>query len=296
MVSILPYVPYLLIAGGFIFLLRLVYRSNSPARPLLAYSLIGSLVLDAGITVSAHYNTATSKSSTAAVGYIFLPSLSLVAGAVGFLLCWCLVYLGRFVFERIGKGPARITSGPGAVAAFLVLFVFGLAVLYQVSQQGFLNVASASTDVDALQKMVDRALATKDIEALSALAKNPSVPVSGLLRIYDSCKSRLNERNILEYDVFLSLAGNPQAPPTALSALAGCRETSVRIEAAMNPSTPRETLWQLSQDASDLTRYYLARNPSIPKELLLHLAKDPDRNVRDAAGVYLEYRGFSTGN
>lgn len=289
-----PAVAYVLIAAGFLVVVYVALKSDSPGRSLLLWPSICSLFTASAATIGGYYSIVTSKSSTAALGYIFLPVLTVIAAAGGFLLSWALLYVARFVLETAARPRTNVTSGSGLAAALLILCATGLTTGYVVSRHRSLGVASGSTDAGALHRMVDRAISSRDIETLSQLARNGSVSVVDLVRIYESCKSNLSDINAREYDVYLSLASNPQTPAEILTALAGCKQGSIRTDVGLNPSTPVDTLWQLSKDPSSTVRAWLTTNPAVPRELLLQLAKDPDTVVRGYAESYLRYRGICT--
>jgi hypothetical protein len=120
-----------------------------------------------------------------------------------------------------------------------------------------LGTAAASADPGSLQKFIDRAVSSYDLEMLSRLAENPNVPAGDLTRIYDACKRRARDINAPEYGVFFSLADNPHTSPDILAVLAKREEVSIRINVGTNPSTPTETLHALSKDPDPRVREYV---------------------------------------
>jgi hypothetical protein len=285
--------PYVFIAVGFFFVFRVAYRSNSQARPLFFSPLICSLIITSSFIVWGDHAIITSRSSTAAIGYIFLPFYSIAVAVAGFLFSWSFLYLGRFVLERLGKISNRLTSIPPLVLALLILSLTGFIVQGWVARHKLLNATtSASTDAESLEKILAQAISSRDLEVMSKLAKNSNTSISDLLRIFDSCKHNVADFNPPEYIVYYSLAQNPQTPPDILVVLAKCQQSTIRLAVGMNPSTPTNTLFQLSNDKVSLVRTWLTSNPKIPKELLLQLANDPDKIVRSYAETYLRSRGY----
>jgi hypothetical protein len=285
--------PYVLIVAGLVFLLRTAYRSGSPVRALFLYPLICSATATTGFIIWGHYAIATSRSSTAAVGYIFLPFYSVAVAGAGFLVSWSVMYIVRFTVERLGIISKRITAIPLLIVAVLTLCTTALIARHRLVRQELLRAAaSASTNPDRLEKILAGAFSSRDLPVLSLLAKNPSTPPADLIRIYDFSKHSVSEFNPPEYVVFHSLAQNPRTPPDILVVLAACPQMSIRVGVGMNPGTPTETLRKLSRDKENLVRSWMTSNPKIPKELLLQLANDPDQIVRNYAQSYLTYRGF----
>jgi hypothetical protein len=286
--------PYVLIAAGFFFVLRAAYRSKSPARPLFLYPASCAFFITIIFIIWANLALITSRSSTAAIGHIFLPFYSITVAVAVFLVSWSVFYLTYFVVERVAKSSNRLTSTSILLLALLILALTGFTVQDRVARYKLLH-AAASTDESPRAKILERVISTHDLALLSELAKNPSTPVNDLIRIYDSCKNHV-EFNPPEYKVFFSLAQNPQTPPEILTDLAGHQEISIRSSVGTNPGTPIKILYHLANDEKSQIRTWLTSNPKIPKELLLQLSNDPDRMVRDYAQSYLRYRGLEKGS
>ena len=287
--------PYVLLAAAFFVFIRAALRSNSPTRRLLVYPTVSSLIITSGFTLRGVFFILTSRSSTAGIGFLFLPFYSFAVAIIAYLVSWSLFCLARFFNSRREKTSDKLSIFLPVVVALLMLSVTGFTAQKWIARNWLLNTA-ASTSIDAveLEAILERAISCHDLEVLSKLAKNPKTPTNDLIRIYDSCKDRVAEFNPLEYMVFFSLAQNPQTPSDTLAVLAECQQSTIRVMVGMNPDTPNETLYQLAKDKDDQVRTWLATNPKIPKELLLQLAEDPDRIVRNYAGTNLSKRGFGT--
>jgi len=86
-----------------------------------------------------------------------------------------------------------------------------------------MNTAASGTDVDSLEKILADGTASRDLEVLSTLAKNPNTPISDLVHLYDFCKPNITKFGPPEYPVLFALAHNHQTPSDILAALAVCR-------------------------------------------------------------------------
>jgi hypothetical protein len=255
-VSVAIAVPVLLMALIFLLTIKGAYRSDSPRRPFFLYPLMGSFLLTSGFMVWGYHAVCTSRSSTAAIGLLFVPILSAVVAVVGFVVSWACVYVTHFTIQRIGGIPLHPISVVVLVWAIAVLGWAGNAAFHKILRHRLLNEAASGTDVESLGKIQADSIASRDMEVLSKLAKNPTTPVGDLVRMYEFCKPNFLQFNPVEYPVLSSLAQNHQTPPDILAALAACRQFSIRYAVAINPHTATETLKQLAEDQDDLVRTY----------------------------------------
>lgn len=283
-----PALAYVVVALGSLVLIGAGLWSNSP-RKLVLWPLISALVVGLGATVCAHLSIVSSRSSTAAVGLIFLPIIFSVVVTVAFAISWSLLYMAQFAREAVRRPQPGTISNVGVLIALLILTATATGVVYGIWRQQLLHQASRSSEAESLRSMVDRAVSVYDADVLSRLAENPHVTDDDLERIFYASKNRMEDHNSAHYSVFRSLARNPRTPPKVLNMLAGCEE-GTRTAVAMNPGTPKQALWQLAKDLSPYVRQWLTVNPAVPQELLRQLAQDPDPRVRGLAETHLKNR------
>ncbi len=248
--------PCVLMALMFSLVIKVAYRSHSPARPLFLYPLICSFIITSGFMLWGYHAICTSRSSTAAIGFFFLPFYSLAVAVAGLLVSWSVLYVVRFVLERIRGIPVRFTSVVPLVLAIALLALTGHIVQTKVARHKLLNEAASGTGANSLETILADGTASRDLEVLSKLAKNPNTPISDLVRLYDYCKPNISKSNPSEYPVLFALARNPQTPSDILVVLAVCRQSTIRYAVAINPSTPTRTLRQLTEDHDDSVRTY----------------------------------------
>ncbi len=242
--------PYVLLGMVFFCAILRAYRSKSPARPLLLYPPICSLILTGGFMAWGYHAILTSKSSTAAIGLLFLPIYSVAVAVVS----WSVIFLALFVVQRFKRIPVEDASIIPLALAIVVFVLTGFTVEGRIARYRLLNAAASETDTASLETILAAAISSRDLEVLVELARNPSTRTNDLVRIYDLCKPNVAKSHPPESPILSSLAQNPRTPPDILGALAGCRQPSIRYSVAHNPSTPTETLRQLSEDQKDLLR------------------------------------------
>lgn len=284
-VSVLPYV---LILALFVSLLTAAYRSHASARVLLLYPLVCSFALTIGFAAWGYYSIITSRSSTAAIGFLFLPVYALAVAVAGFLISWSVIFLEHLAVERQRGVPIRLARVFLAVLAVLMLCYAGLKTTKWVTRNRLLSTAaSITTQPFDIKRMIDQAVLSHDLEVLALLARNPNSLVADLERIYKYCEFAVWKPNPPEYEVFYALARNPITPPEILIELAKSRQSTVRLAVGTNPNTPSQVLSELAEDKEQNVRYWLPSNPKILREVLVQLADDSDALVQRHARQYL---------
>jgi hypothetical protein len=246
--------PCILMATAFFLAIRRAYHSHSPKRPLFLYPLICSFVMTSGCMAWGYYSVCTSKSSTAALGLFSIPFYSPVIAVAGLLVSWSVVYVARFVVQRIRGLPVKLTSVIVFALAIALLVLTGYSVQNRVARHRLMNEAASGRNADSLETILVSGTLSRDWEVLSNLAENRNTPQNDLARLYDFCKPNVTTFSPPEYPVFHALAHNPRTPPDILAVLAGCRDSSTRLAVATNPSTPTRTLHQLAEGQDDLVR------------------------------------------
>jgi len=260
--------PYLVLAGSALFGFRALLRSRSPGRILFLPCLLMAILLTAGFLTWGFLEIAASTSSTAAIGYLVLPYMALIAFILFFLLALAIAVVIRYILERTRKTSLCLTSLPKLICALLFLFIAGGITHHNLTRSHLLDAAVAETTAPAdLQFMLETALESEDLELVSRLARNPALTAADLTRLFDSGKDSLNDPFSKKYSLFSSLARNPETPASILTDLASSPFSSVRIEIILNPSTPLEALTRMVEEEDDLVRRYLSDSSRLPEEL-----------------------------
>jgi hypothetical protein len=215
-----------------------------------------------------------SKSSTAAVGYIFLPFYAAIVFLLAFLAGWC---AGYFLVWHRSPAKARRISAIAAVIAPVILLLLGSWVFATLSHRRDrlaamrLTAGDANTAPEALER-----LATSTNEyVLSDVAGNPRLSEATLRKL----------ANHGGYMVEWGLAHNHSAPRDILSRLASSPNEYTRGYVAANPNAPAEVLAALSKDVVRQVRVSVAQNPSTPRSTIEGLLGDADETVRRLANA-----------
>ena len=276
--------PCFLIGWLFSVAIRRAHRSNPPIRPLLLYPLVCSLVLTSGFMIWGYHAILTSRSSTAAIGFFFLPFYSAALAITAFVVSWAVLYVGWFIFQRIQGTPVRLVSVALLVLAVALLGWAGYVAQVKIARHRLLNEAASGFNVDRLEMIVADGISSHDFDVLANLAKNPNTPANDLIRLSDYCRPSIAEFNPPEYSILFSLAQNSRTPSDILVILAGCHQSSIRFAVATNPNTPTPTLRKLAEDSDASVKTYAiprlnAREKYKNKERLTWIpAKTPIRN------------------
>jgi len=183
--------PYVLLALVFLRVIRLAYISKSATKPLFFYPLVAAFFVTAAFVAWGQHDIFASRSSTAAIGLIFLPFYSIGIALIGFLVSGAFVYILRFILERGGVTP-RLTSPAPLIASVLILFLTAWTIQTRISRHRLL--AAAKTDI-SIEAVIHQAIAAHDLEALAAIARNQHTSTTDLLRIYQACKDRVGVAN-----------------------------------------------------------------------------------------------------
>ena len=295
---------------------------NRPEAPWALWSGIAGALAVAGLSAKAIHS---SGSSTAALGYIYLPLVAALAAIpVGL---WGLA-LGHAVLRLRGA----VQSPPMVfVAALLVASSLPALVAYEV-QRG-LRLEAAVREVRAMDVVeLDRAYEAdtpfqRDRHFLAALAQHPRASAGLLARIAGRQDPELYEPLGSIWDVMgenrkglavmrlvarhpntdgatlakladgpqagkiiTELAANPRTPLAVLQRWFDSSDYRVEWGLALNPKTPQRVMERLSASQNLYTRLNLAYNGATPREILDRLATDADESVSRTAKQAIERR------
>ena len=242
--------PYLLLALGYAVALHKLDAVAPPWRALFRYPLFISFTATAAFAIWGFHTISTSRSSTAAIGYVFLPFYSFAVATASLVVSWAVCYLARFAYERLGraKGRLTITSHALFIVALAIVTIAGNFAFQKFSRHHLL---AEAREGEPRLVLFDQALAKQDVELLTALAENPKTP-QGLL-----------------------------------GTLAMNSSSSVRVGVAKNASTPPKVLEILGLDDDQSVRSWVSMNHRSSEALLKRLAQDPDEHVRSYAQANL---------
>jgi hypothetical protein len=296
-----------------------IFHSESNPGPDLAMprraGRIGAILGFCLYSVLSFVSISHSRSSTAAIAYLFLPLSSAVASIPSYGIGWCLGYF--LTWRRSGIRRRRMQAFvallvPLLVAGWIVKEVWeGNDVAEHLHRIQIMNAA----DLDAV---LNQPRLARNKFILGAIAENPNATAATLHRIVMADRPELDDRMGSLFDVMGSnthglavmrlVARNPRTAPEDLERLAENKNEYVFGDVAMNPGlseatlrrlakhggylvesglcrnshTPGDILSILATRSNELTRECIAGNPATPAEILGRLSGDPVWHIRAA--------------
>jgi len=292
------------------------------ARAEARWALWGGVAGALGATALSVKGILGSSSSTAAIGFIFVPLIALAAAVpVG---VWAMA-LGHVVLVLAGRTQTLRPLFIVALAAALSLpALAGYEIWRGLARERAVHEALAM-DGPALEQAFDASPWRKDKFFLGAIAQNPAASPQLLSRIADLDDPELYEPLGSLWDVkgenrkgipvmrlvaghartlgttlakleagaharslLYEILANPNTPPEVLARHASDTYYLAEWGLALNPNTPRPVMERLSHSENIYARMNLTYNKATPREILERLAADPDpilsRNASQALG------------
>ena len=214
--------------------------------------IVISLVFFAIAFAAGYWAITQSRSSTAALGFIWLPFM---CSSVGFL---ALAY-GRWA-QSGEDGPRRVI---GWLALASAVVIVGITLREGVRTRGSNQAREARYQAQVTEVVFARG------QISEGLARNP-----GRQREFmDSLiRARMNDRAFL-----LAALDYDSISPDILDTLATSADRGIALEAVRNPRTPAATLTRVYEQKNYPDYFYqaLAGNPNTPPEILRKLYQNP---------------------
>ena len=296
------------------------FSARPEARFALAAGIAGALAA-AAISVKGIF---ASASSTAAIGFIFVPLIAAAAavpaGVWGLALgcVWLALRGERRYFRAVLVAAWAVTLAVPAVLgrevwrglalerAVAEVNAMGAAQLEQAFGESpwredrfFLgaiaqNTAAGEALLERIAQLPDPALYEPMGSVWNVLGGNrKGLAVMRLVAAHPNVApatlEKLAERPHNEY-VLHEVLRNPKTPLSVLERHAASSSYLVEWGLALNPNTPSAVLERLSRSSDLYTRMNLTQNAAVPREILERLAKDPDEHLARNARYALERR------
>jgi hypothetical protein len=231
-----------------------------------------------------------SPSSTAAIGFLFVPFYALVPALLGFALGGSAAYgLGWWRGPRGRPGASVLAS---LAVLVLVLGAGGLTVAENLRRMRAVEDV-LEMDAGALASYFEKGGLRRDKFVLGAIAQNPKAraPLLGAIAGLDDAALHRkmgslfpvlgeNQRGLA---VMRLVARHENVSTATLVQLSRSPDTYVRGEVAGSAKTPAEVLRRLHAEGGYLIEWGLARNPHAPRELLHELAGSENQYTRGSA-------------
>jgi uncharacterized Tic20 family protein len=290
-ITMLVLPPIAIIIGAYI-AVRWWIRSDSKNNVAIKIGLVISLIIGVVSTLWFLYDINTSRSSTAGIGYIFLPFFIFSVCAATFLISWSIVTILRAIYIRSGEtSQGKRWRWPVYVALGIVL-LFGFWGYKVTARRLLLKKAYVTTSESELIELHNKAVIQEDVELLVKLVENPNTSEELIRQIYYAIPDSTFQYPGSMYSiVFWELAKNNKTPLDILELLSEKRP-GVRVQIALNHNTPAVVLERLAEDKKSLVRTWVCANPNVTKDILVKLKNDPDEQVRSYADTNFRRRGF----
>jgi hypothetical protein len=244
-------------------------KNSSPRRRLYLYFALLGFVLASAFLVRAIFQ---STSSTAAVGFLFLPVFGGIGAVLGGICAFLFFTFKDFFTNREETSPARVF-----LALALVLLGAGTLVLWGQESAALELAKNQSAGAEELRLVSERRFFLRKDAVEEALAANPSTPLPVLEKFVRGPAPRLWNTvganpgisvellteivsGPLSYDKVAGAAGNPKLTQASIARLAGVGPENF-------PGKVEYELYQTFVLAA------LARRPDLPQEILDRLAR-----------------------
>ncbi|MCU1329166.1 MAG: Leucine rich repeat protein [Bryobacterales bacterium] len=235
--------------------------------------------------------TSNSRSSTAAIGYLFAPFISGLFAVPGFATGWC---TGYFVTWRRSPMQRRRWSAYAAGAVTLLVAGWIVTTLWRgndLEQEVARVERMNSAQLEAVMR--DPKLARNKF-ILGAIATHPKASASVLHKIVATDLPELSESMSSAFEVLGKngrgmavmrlVARHPNAAPEDLEFLANSKTLSVREYAASSGKLSEATIRRLANEDPFAMAYNLSGNAATPRDVLSTLALSADEGVRARVG------------
>ena len=249
-------------------------------KPLITGILV-AIVAFAVYCIYGAWCIQSSSSSTAAIGYIFLPFEAFITAIPFFVIGFCAHYAVVKIRQRARVGYIFAAIAATLTAYFIVANVNNLALLIAVN-------SVRTMPQSQHEAFLKDSLWRTNKYVLGALLENPDLSAQSLYQIATIPSSDLHQamgamppimgKNTKGLAVMRLVVGHPNVDERTLRELAKSPDHYVLGDVASNPKTPVEILQQFYNmtDRDYLIDWGLAWNKNTPTDILQELAKSPN--------------------
>lgn len=263
-----------------------IYQSNK--AEIIRYGVIAAaigFVLAAALTI---ISINRSTSSTAAIGYLFVPMISILWSIPFFAFGFSVGYLRKWHSSLMRRFNVLVFL---VLVASIVLFLAGAKFAIEgIYMTNLVHEIELMNDTE-LRNTIEKPFWGRNKFVLGAIAQNRSASSELLDKIARTDKKELYEKMWSVFDimgenrhglaVMRLVARHPNVLPETLEHLAKCSNNYVLGDVAINEKTSIATLIRLSQKKNYLLDWGLACNPSTPSNILSKLSTSDDMYTRN---------------
>lgn len=262
-----------------------IYQSNK--AELIRYGIIAAAVGFVSVAVLTIMSIKRSTSSTAAIGYLFVPMISLLWSVPFFAFGYSVGYLWKWHSSLVRKFNVTVVL---AFVVSIVLFLAGAKFAVEGIYLSSLVHEIKSMNEAELRNTIEKPFFGKNKFVLGAIVQNKAASGELLDIIGKMDEKDLHERMWSLFDimgdnthglaVMRLVARHPNVLPETLEHLAKSSNDYVLGDVAGNEKTSVATLIRLSQRKTYLIDWGLARNPSTPSDILNKLSSSDNEYTR----------------
>jgi len=259
----------------------------APPHPARTYAFVAGIGGALAAAVVSVKGILSSGSSTAAIGFVFVPFIAIAASILAGV--WGLA-LGTVVSHHRGARPAL---RPVLIMAWVVAVAAPAAVAWEVAAGFALQRAVhalAPLDAAGLEAAQEGARFRDNKFFLGALAQHRQASPRLLERIASLPEPELREamgslwdvmgENRKGVSVMRLVARHPSTEPAVLARLADGANEDLLHEVLRNARTPQAVLARHYESESPMLQWALALNPQVPVRVLERLATSRDAYTR----------------
>ena len=273
--------------------------NTKPKKPApLRYGLILGAIGFVGAFIWSTWSVTQllASSSTAALGYLVVPVVSLIIAIPFFILGYCLYYLVELLKSPGIKQLLRFTLPLSVLLALLIPFSFwvhnGLTLSRAVDEidnlkadeiQGFLEKSDYKENQYVLEAVVSRSDIDADLLHKIATINSPELherPHSFFFPFWERSRKKREWVKRTDYAVMRVIAWHPNVDVRTLLVLANSPDDYVLGAVAGNDKTPPDILTRLHKKGGQSVYWGLASNPNSPPEILHELSLMGDESTR----------------
>lgn len=234
------------------------------------WSIITALIVGAIVAIYMLVLIFSSKSSTAAIGIIFVPVYTGIAALVSFFVVRALIRL-----KEVGS-----FTNPASILPIVVITVFVAAIFFYFYTSNLFDIAvDKNSSAEELQAVFNNRFATTTAKA--SLAGNPNISV-------ELMEAMIRDNN---WVVLQELVKNPNIPVELLVKLAKNENMRIVGGAARNPNTPLEVLLDIASTKTNPDALSgVAANGKTPVYILLKLTEIPDFSKTSTSSIQANAR------
>jgi hypothetical protein len=237
-----------------------------------------------------------SSSSTAALGYLAVPVLSLIVAVPLFILGYCFYYIVGFIKSREKKRLVNFTLALGASLFLLISFSFWLINGFTLARvideidnlkagelKTFLAESNYRDNKYVLEAVVSRSDIDADLLHKIATIDSPELhekPSDFLYPLMERSKKKREWVPRSDLAVMRVIALHPNVDVRTLSVLANSPNDYVLGDVASNKNTPVDILARLHQKGGYLIEWGLSVNHNCPSQILHELSLSRDEYTR----------------